>query len=176
MTAITFYSLYDYNCGNLFSNTFDLDNFSTLEELDAALHDWLEELTENRNDGVTREEWILADCEDVPDQYINTYGINGEYFTYRDTIDELSNYHDDAENILNAWIAYGYELNLDEIKDAYIGHFYSIRSFAEEYLWEIMDLSSLPQHLQFYIDLERLAKDVLINDCWESNGYYFNRI
>ncbi|MCX4024727.1 antirestriction protein ArdA [Spartinivicinus marinus] len=177
MATITFYSLYDYNCGELLAKTFDLDNYEECAELISDIHAWLQELTKQINDGVLREEWIVADYEDIPEKYVGEHSLDSEYFTYVSVLNELSEwYMNDAENILQAWIDYGYPLDAEQVKDAYVGHYATPRDFGEEYLAELEDLSNIPERLRYYIDWERMAEDELINTYWVSKGYTFFRV
>ena len=177
MPSITFYSLYDYNCGKLISKTFDLDEYGDYDEFSEARSLWLKELTAQIDDDNLREEYIVADTDEVPDRYVSEYSLDTEYFTYREVLNSLiDDYKHDAENILEAWIEYGYPLEKEQIQEAYIGHYKTAEDFGYNYLADNADLSSIPEYLASYINWERMAEDELINTYWESNGYTFYRI
>jgi antirestriction protein len=36
------------------------------------------------------------------------------------------------------------------------------------------DLNEIPERLRFYFDIEKYARDLMISDFSESNGYYFS--
>ena len=177
MPSITLYSLYDYNCGKLIDKTFDLDDYADYDEFSEARTLWLKELTEDINDGVLREEYIVADTDDTLGRYVSAYELDKEYFTYREVLNSLiDDYKHDAENILNAWVNYGYPLDANQIKDTYVGHYKTAKDFGCDFLEENTDLSKVPKNLVKYINWERMAEDELINTYWESNGYTFYRI
>jgi len=82
-----------------------------------------------------------------------------------------------------AWAKYaeyqGIEYATKEgFEDAYEGEWDSEESFAENLASEMMEI---PEHLEFYIDYEKLARDLFINDYFsvENEGckvYVFRRI
>ncbi|MGI0120198.1 hypothetical protein [Zooshikella sp. RANM57] len=69
MASVTYYSLTDYLQYKYHEKTFDLTFFTSFEEHEAAIKDWLSSLTDELNDGITRTDWLVADCKAVPEQH-----------------------------------------------------------------------------------------------------------
>ncbi|MBF0490214.1 MAG: antirestriction protein ArdA, partial [Candidatus Omnitrophica bacterium] len=67
---------------------------------------------------------------------------------------------------------------LEKFEEAYAGEWDSEEAFAEDLASETMEI---PKHLEFYIDYERLANDLFINDYYSAEGegckvYVFRRL
>ena len=58
------------------------DEFSILLN---EIYDNLKEISEKLNDGVEREEWIVADYEDIPDSLVSKYGLN-EFWEWQELL------------------------------------------------------------------------------------------
>ena len=162
MAQVHYWELSNYNAGKLIGKWFDLDGRTHDDHL-AELAEWLEELTEET--GELCEEWILGDVEDVPSRYVDTYGIDPEFFEYQAAIESS---HLDAE-VIEAGIELG--IPLDKIEDAYYGQFESDEDLAWEHI-ESGCMGDIPDHLINYIDMERLGRDLAM-DFMEHNGHYF---
>lgn len=67
---------------------------------------------------------------------------------------------------------------LERFEEAYAGEWDSEEDYAQDLAEETMDI---PEHLSFYIDFERLARDLFINDYYSADGeggkiYVFRRL
>lgn len=67
---------------------------------------------------------------------------------------------------------------LERFEEAYQGEWDSEEAFAENLAGETMEI---PQHLENYIDYEKLARDMFINDYYSADGegrkvYVFSRL
>jgi len=85
----------DYGCrksGDGYTHTFNLDNLPTYQDWLSAVSGWLRQLTHEL--GGLCEEWIVADVEDVPDQYVGEYAIDEAYWQYREAVE--SSYLDES--------------------------------------------------------------------------------
>jgi len=78
-------------------------------------------------------------------------------------LDYVDNYHL-AFDAADEWA--------DNFRDEYIGEL-SARDYAEELL---NDLGEVPTHLRYYIDYEKMGRDMIISgDIWESDGGFLFR-
>ena len=166
MANITFYSLSDYNNGDLISKTFDLDDFPTYDDLATARSEWLEELTEELNDGELREEFIVADYEGIPASLMGQWDIDSDY------VDWLAACEKHGADVVNA--ATELDIPFDKIDEAYAGTASSDVEFAEELADAIGLLDEVPDNLKMYFDMEAFARDLMINDYNEHSGHYFH--
>lgn len=157
---VTYYELSNYNGGLLIAKTFELDNM-TAEEHSEERSDWLKELTERT--GELCEEWIIADTDEVPDRYVGEWGIDPEFWEYKEKADSI-----DPE-VLEAGVELG--LPLGEIADKYHGRFESEEALAEAYLEGSMD--ALPAYVQQYFDYAAYGRDLVLNSLYEQDGHYF---
>ena len=97
------------------------------------------------------EEWAIHDYDDFDDLRLSEY----------ESLETISQV---AENIVEhgeLFIeAYKYTNSIDEtiemLNDRFIGYYDSVIDYAEE----ITDISTVPQHLQYYIDFESMARDL----------------
>lgn len=104
--------------------------------------------------------------DDIPQRYACDDGIDEEFFTFRDLIDN----NNADPKVLEAGLSIG--MDLDAILEAYYGKFDSDEAFTKQ--WYRMGMSSLPNGL--YIDWERTARDMMIDSFCECDGYYFWRV
>ena len=162
MSNITYHSLSDYVGGKCITKTFELDSVTHSEHL-TQISEWLTSITARLNDGELREEWIVCDYDDVPSSFVGEYSIDESFFDLMEAIDQS---HLDAE-VFHAGVALGF--NLDQIEDRYHGHFLSDTELGEEYADSCMEI---PEHLEPYIDYEKLGRE-LAWDYAEFDGHYF---
>ena len=71
-----------------------------------------------------------------------------------------------------AWALYAEHIGLDyatqeSFEEAYQGEWDSEEDFAEDLASETMEI---PKHLEFYIDYEKFARDLFINDFFSADG------
>lgn len=164
MAMVALNSLTDYNNGELIHQWFDLEDYSDHEEYLEAVHEWLQSITKERQDGELREEWCIGDVEDIPSQYVGSYDIDPEFWEYL----EACNEH--GPEIVQA--ALDCDIPLDKIEDAYAGQADSDVEFTEEWVESTGMLDNVPDSLRFYFDMEAFARDLMM-DYYSSNGHYF---
>lgn len=163
--SITFYSLSDYNNGDLIAKTFDLEELPDYASLSEARTEWLEELTEELDDGELREEYIVADFEGIPSELVGEYDLDRDFGDYFEAIDEWD------KEVVDA--AMECDIPLESIGDAYVGSFSSDTELAEEYVDSTGMLDGVPDALQRYFDMKSFARDLMF-DHTSSNGHYFH--
>ena len=166
MAEITYYSLSDYNNGELIPFTIENVELQTCEEHHDEIHENLERITKEKNDGVTREEWIVADYEDIPEEFVDTWSIESNYW---DMVEAMNDSHLD-EDVFMAGVAL--DIPFDRIEDAYRGKFDSWEDFA----WDELEMNGtwaeIPETLQRYFDIEAYARD-LSHEYNEENDHFF---
>lgn len=59
-------------------------------------------------------------------------------------------------------------------RDSYYGFFESINDFAEQYIENSGLLSGISDLMKSYFDFERYGEELLAQEFFEVNGYYFN--
>ena len=161
---ITLNSLTDYNAGRLIWKTFELDNMDQ-DEYFAAVADWLESITKRRGDDEIREEWNVADIEDIPHHMVNDYDLSAEFWEFKEAMD---NSHL-PQDVFAA--AAGAGINLDEVEDRYQGQWATDREFAECFFDDVY-LHDVPDFMQYYIDYDAFTRDLMV-DYTEFDGHYF---
>jgi len=119
------------------------------------------------------EEWALHD-------YDGFYGIQLSESQDIETLAEMAVM---IERHGEAWAKFAeYEgieyATLERFEEAYAGEWDSEEAFAEDLADETMEI---PKHLAFYIDYERLARDLFINDYYSAETedfkiYVFRRV
>ena len=183
---VCYNSLTDYNKGNLVFKWFDLDG-KTSEEHSEELAEWLTELTDNSSDGELREEWEIADTENVPNHLLN-FGVDA-FIQYQEYIDVIGKFHTFTPDALDAALSLGvlyWDQNLNEYNHApddllglYMGSFDSWdvpRQLAEFIADNSGLLDEMPEHLQAYFDFESYGRDLLTDTYCEENGHVFQRV
>lgn len=166
---ITFYSLSDYNNGTLIPQTFDLEEISSKEELLSAIHDWLREVSEEAKDGEIREEWIVADYEDIPSEFVGEWDLSDDFWEWKDVVENsYLNYQ-----VFEA--AAALDIPASEVEDCYQGEWDSEVAFAKNLVDELGYLEQMPEQLRYYFDYESFARDLFINDYVIENGHVFSR-
>ena len=97
------------------------------------------------------EEWAIHDYDNFGSIRISEY----------ETMETISNIAEQISEHGTLFAeVYSYTNNLDDaqqmLQDRYIGTYDSILEYVEE----TTDLSEVPEHLQYYIDLDSLARDI----------------
>lgn len=116
----------------------------------------------------------------------DTDGIDvGEYTSLSDVaaiverIEKLEDYFtgEDAEEIYAAFCeCFGDPEKVEDVIEAYRGHYSSERDYAERFVEDAGYLDLIPDSLQFYFDYDAFARDLFINDVVMSGrGYVFDR-
>ena len=167
---VHYWELQQYNEGHLVGRWFTLDGL-TKEEHREEVQNWLKELTnsEENTEGNLYEEWILGDAEGVPAEYVDTYGIDEDFFKLQEAVSG-SCY---GIEVFKAGIALG--IDLDKITEAYYGQFEDDEDFARGYADGTGMFDGVPDYVRMYFDYESFGRDLTINDYMEEDGYYFSR-
>jgi antirestriction protein len=58
-------------------------------------------------------------------------------------------------------------------EENYYGSFYTPEDFAAELIEMCGELQRVPEHLRYYFDYEKYARDLLMGDFFEVQGHYF---
>ena len=106
-------------------------------------------------------------------EYVSEGGIDSEFWEVKDKLNDLN---DDEIEAIDAFCSLGFDLDLDDFRNKYIGHFqgYDInREFGEYWADQTGELLQIPDHLRYYFDYEAYGRDLLINDFSEYNGFVF---
>jgi len=176
---VCYNSLTDYNKGNLVFKWFDLDG-KTSKEHGEELAAWLTQLTDNSTDGELREEWEIADTQNVPHDLLK-FGV--------DAFIQYQEYKIIDVEVLAAALSLGvlyWDQNLneynhtpDDLLGLYMGGFDSWdvpRQLAEFINDNSGLLDEMPEHLQAYFDFESYGRDLLTDTYCEENGHVFQRV
>lgn len=155
-------SLADYNAGSSHGTWISLNDCSDVEELQETIGTLLKYSPEGKRTGTPAEEWAIHDYEGLPNMGENT-GLDDIWFTYK-AIEEHG----------EAWIEYAEHVGvryatLDGFEEAYQGEYRSEKDFAEE-LFDEVYLHEVPEHVRFYIDYERFARDLFCGDYFMTDG------
>lgn len=168
MAFITYYSLSDYNNGELIPFTIQLDG-TTFEEHWEEIGEALQAITEEKDDGEVREEIIVADYEGVPSEFVDTWSIDSTYFEMLEAME--ASYL--SEEAFLAGVAL--DIPFDRIDDAYRGWFNSDEDFAEEYCESTGMLAEVPDSLKSYFDMESFARDLMMDfNCEDGHVFEAN--
>jgi antirestriction protein len=164
MASVTLYELSTYNSGHLVPKTFDLDDIPSYEDWLTAVNRWLKELTGDL--GALCEEWIVADAEDVPDQYVGEYIMAATYWDYREAVEsshlEKSVFQAAAE----------LDIPLEMVEELYQGEYENDEDFAYTMAEDIGLLQENVQWPYTCIDWQHAARE-LMYDYGESGSHYF---
>ena len=147
-----------YNNGSLAGAWLDLDDYADHDE-------WVEAIAELHKDE-SDPEYMFQDHEGIPDQYISESGLISEYWDYKELLD---NTHLDKEAV-DAGLSLG--IPLDNIEDAYYGHYESDTELGREYIDSTGMLDAVPESLTYYFDYEAFGRDYAQNFSEEA-GHYF---
>jgi len=118
------------------------------------------------------EEWAIHDYE----------GFEGLRLSESEDITRVAEIAGFIKKYGEAWALYAEHIGLDyatqeSFEEAYQGEWDSEEDFAEDLASETMEI---PKHLEFYIDYEKFARDLFINDFFSADGegckvYVFRR-
>ena len=118
------------------------------------------------------EEWAIHDYE----------GFEGLHLSEYEDIEKVAEIAGFIEEYGEAWALYAEHVGLEyatkeSFEDANQGEWDSEEDFAEDLAAETMEI---PDHLRFYIDYEKFARDLFINDYFSADGanckvYVFRR-
>ena len=118
------------------------------------------------------EEWAIHDYE----------GFEGLRLSEYEDIARVAELAKLVQEHGEAWALYAQYVGIDyateeSFKEAYQGQWESEEEFAENLAEDTMEI---PEHLQYYIDYEKIARDLFINDYFSAKGddykvYVFSR-
>ena len=169
---ITLLSLSDYSNGRLISKTFGLDDLSK-DEYKSEVREWLDSIS---NDGIIREECVVQGSCDIPGNFVGMFDLDSDFWEFKEQVEILAQRGFDwdvAVEALTKFYKNTREFDAYRFTGSYIGEYNSPEDFAREYCSELLEI---PEHLELYIDWEKYARDLLINDYWELDGHYFRNI
>lgn len=137
-----------------------------------AIHDAIKDMLAS-SPIANAEEWAIHDYE----------GFCGLRLSEYESIEKVAEMAAMIEEHGEAWAKFAeYEgieyATLERFEEAYAGEWDSEEDFAEDLASETMEI---PQHLAFYIDYEKLARDLFINDYFSAESenskvYVFRRL
>lgn len=160
-------SLADYNAGRLHGAWIDAaqDADAIQEEVNAMLAKSPEPIAE---------EWAIHDHEGFGGLKFNEW----ESFERVSAIAQAMEEH--GEGPIGAYLADYPDADLDDFEETYAGEYDSEEAFADELL-DIGVFGEIPEHLEPYIDTERIARDLFMGDYWSAQSdtytvYVFRRI
>jgi len=149
-----------YNDGNLFGKWLYIENYSDKEEFLKACA----ELHSDEEDP----ELMFQDWEGVPDDMVSECWLDPECWELIEAYDEFD------EDAVKAYIYCFGEWNRGDFQDRYRGEYDSWKDFAEQLVDELGYLYEIPEHLRYYFDYEKYARDLRLGgDVCEHDGYYF---
>jgi antirestriction protein len=154
-----------YNNGFLHGEWIDAD-----QEEDAIREEIKDMLAKSPVPGA--EEWAIHDYEGFCGLRLSEYADIAEVARMAAMIKE----HGEAWALFAEYEGKEYA-TAKRFEEAYQGEWDSEEDFAEHLAEETMNIT---EHLQFYIDYEKLARDLFINDYFSADGrgkvYVFSRI
>jgi antirestriction protein len=155
-----------YNNGILHGSWIDANQEA--EDIHDAIKDMLA-----KSPIANAEEWAIHDYEGFCDLRLSEY----------ESIEKVAEMAAMIEEHGEAWAKFAeYEgieyATLERFEEAYAGEWLSEEEFAEELASETMEI---PEHLSFYIDYEKMARDLFINDYFSAESenskvYVFRRL
>ncbi|UYZ60068.1 antirestriction protein ArdA [Hymenobacter latericus] len=179
-------SLSDYNAGSLLGEWFDLDDYSSADEMLEAIADMLKKYDEEHgtaeNCGQPREEWAAHDFEGFPRSLYSESMDFEAYYNYAEAMNELS--EDEQEAFQDYCDNLGRDLSeaaelVEEFREDYQGQHDSEEAFADHIAEELgyFDAMKKAGINAFYFDTKAFARDIFIGDYWisENNHVFRNR-
>jgi len=156
-----------YNNGSIQGEWIELDKHTTEEDF----FNLCKEIHQDEEDP----EFMFQDFE-TPEFFkneISEYGFSSEFW---ERFDDAKNLDESEYEAFSAYINNGMEWDIDNFRDAYIGHFDGFNvneEFGQHILEEMGELEQVPTHLRYYIDAESYGRDLLMGDFFECEGYIF---
>jgi len=160
-------SLTDYNNGILHGSWFRPADYSDAEELMEAIQEKVlaTSPTAQKYPDEIAEEWAIHDYSDAPD-----IGL-GEYEDL-ERIVEIAQGLDEHGDMFRAYLE---EIDSNgtpqHAHDCYHGEYDSEEDFAEQFIRECYEI---PDHLEYYIDWEKFARDLFMSDFTFADGHVFS--
>lgn len=152
-----------YNSGSLYGMWVDLATFSNYQEFIefCRLLHWDER----------DPELMFQDFEGFPEEWYSECGIGEKTF---DLIVEYALLSDDDKEMVDAYATCTGERDIDAARDNHLGQWDSEEDFAY-HIFDEMYAYQMPESLQHYFDIKRLASDLFDFDYYFENGHVFNR-
>ncbi len=162
-------SLADYNAGHDKWKWFDLEDYASYEDFLEAVHDWLQELSEEADDDLLREEWEVCGWENCGG-LVSQYGVDPELWVWLEVADKTGW---DWE-IIEAATELGKSPHNAEWD--YYGEYDSLSDLARELYEGTGMLANVPAIITCHIDWDSVARDLFISDfdyAKSSRGTYY---
>jgi len=158
--------LASYNNGKLYGKWIDANQ--SADEIQEEINDMLKGSSEP-----IAEEWAIHDYAGFGGLKIDEYESIEEVARLAELIEE----HGEAFAAYASYIGQDYA-DADNFEEAYCGEWDSEEEYAEDLMQQCYEI---PEYLQFYIDYEKWARDLFINDYFSaeaSNGnvYVFRHL
>ncbi len=147
--------LASYNAGKLYGKWIDADQ--TAEEIQAEISEMLKGSPEP-----FAEEWAIHDYEGFEGIRLDEYESIGKVAELARLIHE----HGEAFAAYAGYVGLDYA-TAEGLEEAYSGEWGSEEEFAEDLMRECHEI---PEHLEFYIDYEKFARDLFINDYYSAES------
>ena len=154
-------SLSHYNNGELVGKWLDIRDLNP-QEIQESILDYMEEL------GV--EEWAIHDHENL-DLFYSEYGMNWNQVCDFIKISKAYSY-----KLAKAYFLSFDEFSFEHLESVYMGKYDSESDFAQTYLEDTGQLSSIPENLRNYFDYDSFARDLFLTDFSYDNGFVFINI
>jgi len=123
--------------------------------------------------GCSVDEVLVSDAQGFTDYFHSCESFDWD--GWETFSEELAHTHLDREVVMAYFENCG-QTDIDTIEEAYQGSWGSDSEFAEQLLEDCGDLNEIPESLRYYFDFEAYARDLMISDFFESNGYYFRNM
>ncbi len=151
-------------------NTFNLSDYSSLNDFNNDVDEWLQELADKYDVNIDDSTYTINDYDKdvIPEKFINNNKISEELF---DVIPLYAKYGTD---LIEAYyqVFGNYTMTCSDVDEAYIGSFDDVIEFAENYFSDLLP-DDMPSNI--VIDWEATAN--YNSDAWiECDGYYFRNI
>ena len=95
-----------------------------------------------------------------------------------DTLFEFVHLSEEEQEIMEAWLNFGNDFDVGQMRECYAGKFDSLTEWAENFLEDTGQLNEIPERLRYYFDYEAYARDARLNgDIWidDDTGHTFWR-
>ena len=157
-----------YNQGNIGGAWLDMDDYDSMEE-------FMEAATNLHRDEADPE-LMMQDWEDMPEWAVSVHGVDPKYFEYKEVVEPEN--ADAFDAFLSNYYPGGISDNLDlydiyenQFREAYVGEFDSLKSYARQMADEIYDNGYLYEYLKtntrtFDVDSYASDYEMSTDDAW----------
>lgn len=114
-------------------------------------------------------ELMFHDYDGFPEDYYSESSLDAAIWDWLE-LDE-----DDREMLSAYRDAVDSTGTIEQARDAYMGKADSEADYAKQYADDTRMLEYMPEHLRWYFDFERLARDLFMCYFTMANGYVFSR-